>query len=192
MVFLTLGMTANKIELIDFDSLPLNKEETALLSKQKILSVAHVTTDQKNETQSFTFYLAGIHKRSCRFAMKKLRRYESLKDYIDIIDESKYNNETKELFVVVNPPIIPKKFILDFKIDRIEKIGVYPFIFEKGFLKGLVGEIHASEYKRKCLFYISANWKGKKTSFSNGILELFATTIGELAMKKLFRVSSTL
>ncbi len=191
-LFPALGYGANKSPLIHFGELPLNSGQKKRVLDQKIVVHSQVNTLENEKKQSFDFFIVGKHKRSCRFAIKKLKRYEHFKDFIEIVKTSDYDNKSNNLDILLEPPILPGKLRLNFKIDRINGPGVYPFAFEKGFLKGLQGEMHISEYKHRCLFYIWSKWKGKKTKYSDKVMELFAATVSRMAMKKLFRISTTL
>lgn len=159
---------------------------------RKIVTQSNVSTVEKETKQTFNFFIVGKHRRSCRFAIKKLKRYEQFEDFIGIVKKSSYDGKTKVLDILMEPPVIPGNLRLNFKIDRISGTGVYPFTFDKGFLKGLRGELHISQHQHRCLFYIWSKWKGKKTRYSDNIIELFTTTAGRLAMEKLFRISTTL
>lgn len=192
MLFSTLALGVNKVSLVEFDQLPLNKTQKNRVLAKKVVINSEVETVENGKKQSLSFYIVGKHKRSCRFALKKLKRFELYKDFIGIIKSSTYNQSTRDLSITMIPPIIPGKLSLNFKIDRITGKGVYPFTFEKGFLRGLKGEVHVSEHKHRCLFYIRSKWKGTKTRFPDRIIELLSTTVGQLAMEKLFRISSML
>lgn len=177
--------------LITFETLPLEKK-----LKEKVFNGTHIVkseveTSKDGLTQTFDFSISGRHKRSCRFAIRKLKQYEKFKDYIGIVKKSDYDEKTKELYILMDPPILSGDLILNFKIERIKKSGVFPFKFEKGFLTGLTGEIHVSEHRRKCLFHIESRWKGNKTKYHDRIISTFALVASKLAMDRLFKVSST-
>lgn len=87
---------------------------------------------------------------------------------------------------------MPYKFSLYFKMPRIQKEGTYPFLFKVGFLQGLKGTVRVSQYKKRCLFQISSNWKGPHTNIPNAIFKLFLNTVSEIGIKTLFRISSIL
>lgn len=192
MLYSVLGYGANKSSLVSFDRLPLNQTQKSRVLAQKIVINSEVETVKNGQKQVFDFYIAGKHKRSCRFAVKKLKRYEQFHQFIEIVKSSKYDYRSKDLNLLIEPPVIPGKLRLNFKIERINGVGVYPFTFDKGFLNGLRGEIHISEHKHRCLFYIWSKWNGPKTQYSDRVLELFSSTVGRMVMEKLFRISTTL
>lgn len=143
------------------------------------------------EEQRFTFHLLARHPKSCRFALKKLKNYERYSNYIEMITVSRYQEAKKDLYLELDPPIIKENLVINFKIDRIDAIGRYPFRFDQGFLDGLKGSIEVVEYKHRCIFSIRANWQGKKTRYPDKVLSLFAATAAEMAQKRLFRISSS-
>jgi hypothetical protein len=157
--------------------------ETVVLAKSK--------TGKTLKRQSLNFKTSGLHKKGCRFALKKLSKYENFKNYLDFVSESHYDDKRKRVFFKLSSVILPFDMNLDFILPRITKKGVYPFSFDKGFLFGLKGVIHVSEHKKRCLFYTEAKWEGPKTRIPDLVFEFFSTTISKIAMKRLFRMSST-
>ncbi|MFT6070548.1 MAG: hypothetical protein ACJAT2_002681 [Bacteriovoracaceae bacterium] len=141
------------------------------------------------KVQSLDFKLAGVHKRSCRYALKKVSLYENYKDYMGFIKNSTYNEKTSRIYLKISHTILPIDMVLNFIIPRIKKPGAYPFVFDKGFLKDLKGEIHVSPLGKECFFYVLANWEGPDTGFSNSLFEFFSKGIAVLAIENLFRVS---
>lgn len=176
---------------IEFDGLPLKSSlKQRVLDGDYIIS-SEVETNKAGTKQKFDFQTTGLHPKSCRFALRKLKLYENYHQYIEMVQESRYDEKTKDLSILLAPPIISMRLIVNFKLDRIESPGIYHYSFTQGFLNGLKGEIHVSEHKKRCLFYIWAKWEGKKTRFPDQILELFTTAISRLSMSKLFKISST-
>lgn len=169
----------------------LTPEAKQKIDKGQNYLLSHVETDKTGSTQTFKFSLAARHPKSCRFALKKLKRYEDYRQFIEMVTTSLYQEEKEDLYLELDPPIISDKLVLNFKIPRIERPGSYPFRFDRGFLNGLLGNIEVFEYKHRCIFSITANWTGKKTRYSDQILSLFAGTASELALNKLIRISSS-
>ena len=141
--------------------------------------------------QKLTFYIAGLHKKSCRFALKKLSHYESYNEHIGYIKRSKYDEKTQRVDFLLSSSLLPYNMTLNFKIPRIKSIGSYPFIFDKGFLRNLKGTIRAINYKKRCLFYTTANWEGDHSGIPNSIFAFFSKAMSQLAMENLFRISTT-
>ncbi len=147
--------------------------------------------DKGQKKQILDFYIAGLHTKSCRFALKKLSHYESYKDHIGYIKSSSYNEENERVHFKLSSALMPFNMILDFKIPRIKKAGSYDFIFDKGFLINLKGKITAVDYKKRCLFYTTAHWQGNHTGIPNTLFSFFSKALSQLAMENLFRISST-
>ena len=174
-----------------WESLDLPNTAKDKLEKGETYLLSHVETLNKTNEQQFDFVLAARHSKSCRFALKKLKLYERFSEYVDMVTLSRYTPETRELYLELSPPIISDKLILTFNIARIESEGSYPFRFDGGFLNGLEGKIEVLNYKHRCIFSITAHWKGAKTRYSDQVLSLFAATASEIALNRLFRISSS-
>lgn len=145
----------------------------------------------KIKGQSLDFTLAGLHKKKCSFALRKLALYENYAKYLDYIKTSMYDEGKKQLTFLVSHKLMPFDMTLTFKLPRINKPGVYNFIFEKSFLKGLKGQIHVSNYKNRCFIYSTAKWEGPRSPIPSLIFEFFTEALGKLALENLFRISST-
>jgi len=180
-------------------NLPLKKEIKTYISKGEIYANSEVETvvlakspgGKVLKGQSLEFKTSGLHTRPCRFALKKLSKYENFKNYLDFVTESHYQDDKKRVNFRLSSKLLPFDMTLDFVLPRITKQGAYPFFFDKGFLTGLQGVIHVSEYKNRCLFYTEANWKGPETKIPDLIFEFFSVTLSKIAMKNLFRISRT-
>lgn len=144
---------------------------------------------EKIDMQKFSFFIAGLHKRSCRVALKKLKYYENYKQYLGFVENSSYAEKDERVHFRISHSILPIDMILYFILPRISKPGVYPFKFDVGFLKDLRGQIHVSKYKGKCYFFALANWEGPHTGFSDTLFEFFSKGMGVIAMENLFRIS---
>ncbi len=173
----------------DINALPLKKniptKIISHISKGHIYRSANVSSTEK--TQTFNYSIAGVHPDSCNKSLKKLSRYEKFHEYMDLIKVSGYDDKNNQVFLYIDSSLLPFPMSLKFKLKRIEKPGTYHFIFEHGFLKGLKGSISVYDDNNKCLFYSTSHWSGKKTSIPNTIFEVFTETVGEMAMKSLFR-----
>ncbi|MDA8793507.1 hypothetical protein N9N67_09680 [Bacteriovoracaceae bacterium] len=55
-----------------------------------------------------------------------------------------------------------------------------------GLFPGLTGVIYTKQYKKRCLFYLTTKWEGKKT-FNDSLLELMSETLTKLGLKLIFR-----
>ncbi len=145
----------------------------------------------KQKKQKLDFYIAGLHKKSCSFALKKLSHYESFKDHIGYIKRSSYDDKSERVDFLLSSSLLPYNMTLNFQIPRIRKPGSYHFIFDKGFLRNLKGTITAVEYKNRCLFYTTAHWEGDHSGIPNAIFSFFSKAMSQLAMENLFRISTT-
>lgn len=161
-----------------------------IIKSGSIYRSAKVESDATHQSLHYEIY--GIHPNSCRTALKKLSRYEQFHSYMDLVKLSGYDKKKKLIYLYLDHTLLPYPMVLNFKIDRITKIGQYQFSFDKGFLKGLLGKITVRDYNNKCIFSAISDWKGKKSDIPDSVFEVFSETIGELAMKKLFRVSRKL
>ena len=138
------------------------------LKKGTIIADSVVKT--KGLTQSLHLSVFGLHRLPCAPVWGKLSLYENYKKYLDLVDQSTYNEKTQELFLLVDHTLLPFSMSLRFKLPRIRGPGKYPFTFTSGFLKGLLGTIEVSERQGRCLLIGRANWKGSKQRFLTGFL----------------------
>lgn len=181
----------------EIPSLTIEKSVGESVWKKILSGDIHTKSDVKNylhkgqKRQELKFYITGLHKKSCRFALKKLSHYESYQDHIGFIKKSSYDDKNKRVDFRLTSALLPYSMILNFEIPRIKDPGKYKFQFDQGFLKGLTGTITAVEYKKRCLFYTTANWSGPHTGIPDSILAFFSKAMSQLAMENLFRISST-
>ncbi len=164
--------------------------QKSILSEPQVSSEVTEIVFRGEKGQKMNFWAAGLHPKDCRTALRKLSRYEDYKLYLSFLEESLYFEDIKLISLYITTPIFPIKVVLRFKIPRVNKEGVYPFIYEQGFLKDLKGTIHVSEENNRCFFYVKADWEGRDSGFNNTLLELFSKTLVKLGMEKLFRISS--
>jgi len=197
LTFYFLGFNSSlqaKQEILDWSHLPIDaRTKEKLSSDDAIYCTSQVDTqkDGKKEFQSLDYFIAGLHKKKYRTALSKLSQYERYQEFIDFVKKSQYDKEQKRIKLHLGHILMPFDMILDFELPRITQTGIYPFRFNKGFLKGLTGEISISQYNNRCLFATQARWKGKKTSIPDQVLSFFSQSLGKNAMETLFRISLT-
>ena len=175
---------------MDFSTLPFASHIKSSLVKGEIITISHVETLAKGKKQKLNFKMAGLHKKSCLFALRKLSLYENYHQYLNFTKKSSYDEKRQRVNFHLHSPLLPFDMVMNFKLPRIKKIGTYPIHFDRGILDGLQGKIHVSSYKHQCLFYLHARWEGKHTGISNTIFEFFSSALSKLAMRNLFRMSS--
>lgn len=179
-------------KVLDFQSLPVAKrikdsiESDSPYAKSEISSV---TLESSKEGQALDYLIAGLHKKNCQTALSKLSQYERYKEFIGFVKASQYKNQYIKLHL--SHTLMPYDMMLEFKIERIRKPGVYLFAFETGFLKGLKGQINISEFKNRCFFATTAHWRGPDSGIPNTLFSFFSKALGKLAMERLFRISET-
>lgn len=140
--------------------------------------------------QKLSYYIAGLHPKSCHIGLRKLSRYEQLEDMVDYIKSSKYNKETKILRLKIDHTVLPHPFILKFRLPRIKGPGTYSFQFANmGIFANLKGKIRVSKQENKCVYQANGFWQGKDTGLYDSLIEFFANLLSEKAMAKLFRIS---
>lgn len=160
------------------------------LKKGVIVADSEVKTTDKQ--QELKMKVIGLHPKSCDFALPKLALYENYYQYLDLVKKSVYNDATNNLYLKVDHSLLPFSMVLYFKIPRIDKPGHYQFIFDRGFLKGLVGKIHIKKYEGRCLMTARADWKGPVSKIPDSVFQMFTTTLSRLTVETLFRISRTL
>lgn len=177
-------------ETFNWQSLPLKKRVRESLWNEPFIK-SNVTTP-KEKTQKLEFISAGLHKKSCSYALITLSRYETFSRHIDFITKSSYDESNKRISLSLSHTLMPFDMGLNFKIERIKGPGLYPFQFDRGFLRGLKGEIHVSEHRGRCLFYATAHWQGPDSGINDSVFSFFSQVLGRLAFERLFRISETL
>jgi len=164
-----------------------------LESNQSYVSSEVETTSQNNE-QSFKISISALHKKSCHDTFRYLSRYEDYKEYLSFIKQSKYDDQKDRVHFLLSATVLPFDMILNFNIPRITQPGVYPFIFDQGFLSSLKGFITVEDFEEdkkgfKCFVSVNANWKGPKSKIPDIIFELFTATIARIGIETLFKIS---
>lgn len=185
---LIIASSASAKILISYEQLPFKDSLTKKLSKGHHIVSSEVDSLPNNK-QEFHFKMAGLHTKSCNIALRKLSRYETFHKYIEFIDRSSYDDKRKKVYFRIKSPILPYTMVLQFKFDRVSKPGRYPFEFNYGFLKGLKGSMHITEYKNRCLFYTQADWKGPDSKIPDVVFEFFTKALSKMLMEKLFSIS---
>jgi hypothetical protein len=179
---------------ISFEKLPYNKSIKENILNGEVFSQSRVesTGSKPYIQQSLQFTIAGLHPKSCDYALKKLSLYEEYSSYLDFVKISKYDEAKEEIDFYIEHSLLPYHMELTFILPRVRTVGSYPFGFKIGILKDLAGIIYVSKYKERCLFYTTASWKGAHTGIPNFIFEIFSQTLSKISMELLFRISSTL
>lgn len=163
-----------------------------IFSESKVSSSKSAASGFKTEIQELRFTIAGLHPKSCNYALKKLSLYENYNQFLDFVKVSRYDEKTQEIDYLLSHAFLPYDMRLIFKLPRINKEGIYPFIFEIGILKNLQGTIYVTSHKNRCLFLTKADWRGIHTGFPNVVFEFFSQALAKMSMESLFRLSSTL
>ena len=181
-------------QLITFKKLAFKDSHKKHLLNDRVLAFSDMQNIQLSsgkDGQKWDFRIAGLHPKKCRFALRKLSQYERYKDFLGLVKESKYKEKGHHLSMLLDAKLMPFPMRLSFQLPRIKSPGVYTFGFDRGFLKGLKGEIHVSKHKNRCLFYTTSYWQGAKTSIPNAVFEFFSKTLGKMSMEKLFQISKS-
>lgn len=182
---------AYKTQLI---KLPYSNSLNKKIKNGRILTSSKIKTieeEKEKKFQSFELWTVGLHKKSCKYALRKLSLYENYQDFLTYVDASSYDEKKEIIFLALSAPILPIKFDLFLNIPRIKKEGSYDFSFNHGFLKGLKGKINVSNFKGRCFIETTASWYGPHTGYSSFIFKTFLDTILDLTVKRLFKISTT-
>ncbi|MGB0453581.1 MAG: hypothetical protein ACPGJV_07680, partial [Bacteriovoracaceae bacterium] len=170
----------------------LNRTSFRKFKKGIVSSYSKVESYDQDKTipkQKLDMYVYGLHRRSCTMALPKISLYEKFKDYVDMIEISEYDEENGRINLVMNHSLLPFQMRLNFKLEKIDRPGLYKFEFDKGFLKGLQGQILAKKYEGKCLLAARAKYDGKKSHISDSVMEVFTETLSRITLERLIVVS---
>ncbi|MBT3584999.1 MAG: hypothetical protein HN509_08835 [Halobacteriovoraceae bacterium] len=175
---------------LPMEKLKFTKTIKKIIKKGQVYAESKVTTPKPGR-QKLAFRMAGLHPKSCRFAWRKLALYENYSEYLGFVQQSSYQDGRVNFLLVSS--ILPIKMRLAFKLPRIKGVGLYNFSFDRGFLKGLLGEIHITQANKgaQCFFYLRADWLGADSGHSNILFEFFSEALAKLGMENLFRISKT-
>ncbi len=179
-------------EVISLEKLPYKKNIKENILAGQIFSESRVQNLNLGTEQSLHFSIAGLHPKSCAYALKTLSLYEDYSHFLNFVKESHYDEQKKEINFLLSHMLLPYNMRLIFTLPRITSTGSYPFSFEIGILKNLHGTINVIDHKNRCLFYSTADWVGPHTGFNPVIFELFSQALSKLSMEILFRMSSSL
>jgi hypothetical protein len=196
-IFASFALRAEeRIPELKLENLPFKKNIREKIFEGQIFSESHVRNLNKNDEQSLSFSVAGLHPKSCAYALRTLSLYEDYSRFLSFVKVSKYDEQKKEIDFLISHALMPYDMRLIFTLPRITTTGTYPFSFEIGILKNLQGKIHVINVKNstgdRCLFYSTADWTGPTTGFNPFVFELFSKTLADLSMEILFRISSSL
>jgi hypothetical protein len=172
--------------------LPYKKNIKENILAGDIYAESKVNSFNLDKSQSLQFSAAGLHPKSCAYALKTLSLYEEYSHYLSFIEASSYNEAKKEINFIISYVLLPYDLSLTFTLPRITAPGNYPFTFENGILKNLHGNIQVLETGGRCLIYSTADWTGVHSGINNTILQIFSEVISKMTMEKLFRISTTL
>lgn len=194
LIFFILYNFSLRIYAAEVGLLPYKKNLIQKILTGEIFSESKVKDEKNGEakTQSLKFNIAGLHPKSCDYALKKLSLYEHYSTFLDFVKISQYNEKTQELNFLLSHRFLPYDMRLIFSLPRIREEGIYTFEFKNGFLKNLKGSINVSTYNSRCLFFAKADWSGPDTGIHAKIFETFSQVLARFSMEKLFRISSTL
>ncbi len=142
----------------------------------------NVTTPKKKR-QKIDEMMMVYHKKSCKPVINKMNQYENYVNFFDFIKKSNYKNGY--MFLKIRFFLVPRDFMINVKIDRLNEIKSYPFVFNTGFLDGLKGILDIREFNNRCLFNFKMDWEGERTGLSNFILENFMHTIAKYGLRKM-------
>lgn len=192
--FQNLAFSLEKTTEINFEKIPYKKSIKDSILAGDVFSESKVNDFEKDgkKFQSLNFSIAGLHKKSCSYALKTLSQYEKFNKFVSFVEESEYDEKKQEIYFRLSHLLLPYDMLLIFNLPRINSPGSYPFKFEIGFLKGLQGTIHVINHHNRCLFYSEAKWSGPDTGLNALIFEVFSQALTKLSMETLFRISSTL
>ena len=191
LIFLSLSIDIYGFETVQFGDNSFHRSVWDSLKKEEYYSKSQVNS-QKDKQQSLNFQSMGLHTVSCQIALVKISRYEYYSQFLSFVKQSSYDDKARLISLTLSHSLMPFDMDLSFKLDRVEKPGVYPFVFEGGFLKGLNGEIQISEFSKRCFFNAVAKWQGPDTKIPNTVFEFFTQVLGQLTLKNLFRISKTM
>jgi hypothetical protein len=200
-IFLTLFLSCKSLFSgeLSLENLPYKKNikekilDGQVFSESKVKNIepgAHLPKNTRE--QSLKFSIAGLHPKSCSYALKTLSLYEDYSRFLSFVKESRYDEKKKEINFLLSNVLLPYDMRLVFNLPRITSPGAYPFTFNVGILKNLQGTINVIDQKGRCLFYSTADWRGPYTGFNPTLFELFSQVLSKLSMEILFRISSSL
>lgn len=168
---------------------PLSRNQKSYLIDGKVLATAKVDSfsEKNKKLQSLDFNTAAINPKPCHKILRKLSVYEDIHHHLSFVEKSSYDEDKKEIYLLLQASVLPYKMSLKFKIPRITKAGEYPYRFEGGIFDQLHGVIRVYDWNKRCVFHTSAKWSGKDTGIPDLAVELFSETLSKIGFEKLFR-----
>jgi hypothetical protein len=162
------------------------------LLQSEVISESLVQTSEENKKkfQTMKVKVVGLHSRTCQWGLQKISRYELYKEYISFVKDSRYYEEKKMIHFLLDHDLMPFSMTLDFQLPRIQAPGKYEFVFPGGFFAGLKGDIHVTSLGNRCLYLLTANWKGAHTQINDFIIQNFSQTLARMGLEKLIRFST--
>jgi len=172
----------------------INEKILNLIKDNKPYATSDVDSYEKNEIDYQTLKLSGAayHQQSCVNVFKVLGNYENYYQMISFIKKSIYREKTQRVFFLLSHFLLPFDMIMDFIIPRIKKEGQYEFIFDRGFLKNLKGEINVEDLndnKYRCFISLEINWDGKESPFPDFIFQYFSKVLLKKSISNLWMKS---
>lgn len=171
------------------------KIETTLsmrkIASGRVVCESHVESPEEG-IQTMDFIVAGLHKRNCEQAIPKMTHFENWHEYAGPIQISRYEPKTKAFYLHVDGSMLPTALTIDMKVPRMDGEGTVPFEFpvEKGGLfPGLQGNVHAFQAHNRCLFIMTAKWKGKETPYPDFMVKIFTQAVNEYSLRQLLRAT---
>ncbi len=146
----------------------------------------------KNEidSQDLFIFVMGFHPKNCEVSLRTLGNLNQYKNLIpQIIKESHYNENLKWFQLILDHIIMPFPMRLNVSVEYPRTVKDYPFTFPDGMFKGLSGQINIRPIQNRCLYFLTAKWKGEKKLLSS-LLELMSETLSKLGLEILFRKST--
>lgn len=169
------------------DRWDLSKTQREYLLDHKVLALSDVNTDDAG-IQHFKLKAAALHKKTCTKVLRKLSMLEEYHNLVSFIKSSTYDEKSKLFTIKADHPVLPYPMIVHIIVDRPTKMGIYHFVFPTGMFRGLKGYFEITETNKKCLFFATSTWSGKKDRLPDFVIELFSETLsklgGELLMRK--------
>ena len=82
-------------------------------------------------------------------------------------------------------------YIIPFFLGLVTSYSLPPFsfVFINFITFPILFILLVSNYKTKCMFYITAKWSGPSTNIPNIIVQIFTEAFGKKGMEKIFKYS---
>lgn len=152
--------------------------------------VAVGDSETKENIQSMSTKVVGLHPRTCASGLRKISRYEEYSKHMSFLKESSYSESEQKIKFLIDHAVLPFPMQLRFKIPRITTPGDYSFLFEDGIFKGLIGKISIKPLGNRCVYFMKVDWKGPTTRIPDLVVSAFAQTLSKLGLEHLIRVST--